>query len=53
MLPTILVGQDMGDLLARDAANPGIMDLVVTAETLDAAMLFAQRLAQTDKVIVL
>ncbi|MBW1901568.1 MAG: hypothetical protein JRJ20_08020 [Deltaproteobacteria bacterium] len=52
LLPTILVGQDMGDLLARDAANPGIMDLVVTAETLDAAMLFAQRLAQTDKVIV-
>jgi hypothetical protein len=28
------------------------MDLVVTAETLDAAMLFARRLAQTDKVIV-
>jgi hypothetical protein len=52
VVPTILVGQDLADLFARDAANPGLMDLVVTAETLDAAMLFATRLAQTDKIIV-
>jgi hypothetical protein len=52
VIPTILVGHDLADLFAKDPTNSGLLDVAVTAETLDAAMLFAHRLARTDKVVV-
>lgn len=50
--PMILVGQDMTRLVAEDCMNLDMIDHVVTAETLPAALKFAKRIAQTEKVIV-
>jgi hypothetical protein len=52
MIPTILVGRDLADMFAMDASSPGIMDFVVTAETLDGAVGFARQASKTDKLIV-
>jgi len=52
MIPTILVGRDLTDMFAMDAASPGITEFVVTAETLDGAVGFARHIAKTDKLIV-
>lgn len=52
LTPTILVGREQAEMYARDSANPFFMDFAVTAETLDAASGFAQRIAGTDKLIV-
>jgi len=51
-IPTIVVGRDLADRLCYDPANPEFMDVAVTAEDLTAALNFAQRIAETDKVIV-
>ena len=50
--PTIMVGRDQAERFAADEANPLWMDYAVTAETLEAAMGFAYRIAGTDKVLV-
>jgi len=52
MIPTIMVGRDLVDMFARDATNWPVKDVVVTAETLEGAMMFAQQIAKTDKVVV-
>ncbi|MBU2548652.1 MAG: hypothetical protein KKB20_09600 [Proteobacteria bacterium] len=50
-VPTIVVGRDMADLLRNDPTNPSFMDMAVTADSLEAAMGFAYRVAGTDKVL--
>lgn len=52
VIPTILVGRDLADMFARDASSPGMMDVVVTAETLECAVGFARQIAKTDKIIL-
>lgn len=49
--PMVLVGDEMTKLVAEDCMNIGMVDKVVTAQTLPAALDFAKRVAQTDKVI--
>lgn len=51
-IPTILVGRDLTEMFATDASSPGFTDLVVTAETLETAVAWAERVARTDKLIV-
>jgi len=52
LTPTILVGREQAEMYEKDSANPFFMNFAVTAETLDGAMGFAQRIAGTDKVII-
>jgi hypothetical protein len=51
-LPTIVVGRGLADRYMRDSWNPYFMDFAMTAETLEAALGFAHRIAHTDKVLV-
>ncbi len=52
LIPSILVGRDLTDMFAQDAASPGFVDLSVTAETLQGAVGFARQSARTDKIMV-
>ena len=52
LTPTIVVGREQAEMYVRDSANPFFMDFAVTAETLDAAVGFAQKVTGTDKLIV-
>jgi 4-aminobutyrate aminotransferase-like enzyme len=47
----ILVGNEMFKLVKEDCMNIQMAKHVVTAESLPAAIKFAKRVAQTDKVI--
>lgn len=49
--PMILVGEQMAKLVAEDCMNIEMIHKVVTANDLPAAVDFAKRVAQTDKVI--
>lgn len=49
--PMILVGRAMTKLVAEDCMNLGMVDKVVTAESLPSALEFAKRVGRTDKVI--
>jgi len=51
LVPTIVVGRDMADLLASDPANPKFMHYATTAETLEGAIGFAKMITGTDKII--
>ncbi len=51
-VPTIVVGRDLADMLIGDPTNPEFMSLAVTAESLEAAMDFAHKIAKTDNIIV-
>jgi len=51
-LPTVVVGRELADKLRLDSANPDFMNAAVTAESLEAAVNFALRVAGTDKVLV-
>ncbi len=51
-IPIILAGKDLAEMYATDASSPGLVDLVATADTLEAAMELARQEAQTDKVIL-
>jgi hypothetical protein len=51
-IPTIVVGQDLANILGADPMNHDFMRYVVTAENLETAMNFAYRIANTDKVYV-
>lgn len=51
-IPTIVVGQEQGDLFDTDPLNMQYMDYASTVKTLDAAMNFAYRTTGTDKVII-
>ncbi len=51
-IPTIVVGRDLAAILNSDPMNHDFMRYVVTAENLETAMAFAERIAKTDKVIV-
>jgi hypothetical protein len=51
-IPTIVVGQDLADLLGADPMNHDFMRHVVTSENLETAMAFARSIAKTDHVFV-
>jgi len=51
-IPTVVVGRDLADMLIIDPSNPEFMSFAVTAESLEPAMTFAQRVAKTDKILV-
>ncbi len=51
-IPTIVVGRELEDIVSADPMNPEFMKYAVTAESLEAAMRFAKRIAATDKIIV-
>ncbi|MCZ7643322.1 MAG: hypothetical protein M5U33_12425 [Pseudorhodoplanes sp.] len=50
--PMVLVGEEMFKLVKEDCMNIEMSKHVVTAESLPAAVHFAKKVAQTDKVIV-
>jgi len=51
-IPTIVVGRDLADMLLTDPSNPEFMSFAVIAESLEAAMTFARRVAGTDNIVV-
>jgi hypothetical protein len=51
-IPTVVVGRDLADMLITDSANPEFMNYAMTAESLEAAVMFARRIAKTDNIIV-
>jgi hypothetical protein len=51
-VPTIVVGQDLAELMANDPSNPLFMEFSQTASTLEEAMERAREISRTDKVIV-
>ena len=51
-IPTIVVGRDLAEILSSDPMNHDFMRYVVTAENLETAMAFAEKIAKTDKVMV-
>lgn len=51
-IPTVVVGQEQGELFDRDSMNLEYMNYAVTSRTLEGAMDFAYRTAGTDKVII-
>lgn len=50
-IPTIVVGRDLTDILIKDSANPEFMSYAMTAESLEAALNYARRIANTDNII--
>ena len=50
-IPTMVVGRDLADLYKTDSSNPELMNFAVTAESLEAAVGFAGRIARTDKIL--
>jgi hypothetical protein len=51
-VPTIVVGQDLAELMANDPSNPLFMEFSQTASTLEEAMERAREISRTDKVLV-
>ncbi len=51
-IPTVVVGQEQSDLFDTDPLNQEYMDYAVVCKTTDAAMDFAYRTTNTDKVII-
>lgn len=51
-IPTVVVGQEQGDLFDTDPLNMKYMDYAVTVKTTEAAMNFAYKATGTDKVII-
>lgn len=51
-IPTIVVGREQADLFNRDSQNLEYMKHSVIADTLDTAMEFAYKQAETDKIII-
>jgi hypothetical protein len=51
-IPTIVVGREMEDIIDRDPMNTVFMNYAVTAQSLDAAVKFAKRIAGTDRLLV-
>lgn len=51
-IPTIVVGREMEDLIDRDPMNTEFMNYAVTAQSLDAAVKFAKKVAATDRILV-
>ncbi|MGO9312453.1 MAG: hypothetical protein ACLQDI_06935 [Syntrophobacteraceae bacterium] len=49
--PMFLVGREMTKLVDEDCMNNAMLDHVVTAETLDAAVRFAKKVARTENII--
>lgn len=52
MIPTIVVGEWQADVFRKDPQNVEFMKHAVVAEDLQAAMDFATRIGDTDKVII-
>jgi hypothetical protein len=50
--PTFVVGKEQAEMYRKDSANPFMMDLARTADTLEEAMAEAYKVAGTDKVIL-
>ena len=51
-IPTIVVGEEQGNLFDTDSMNIGYMDYALTARSLPGAMHFAQKATGVDKVLV-
>jgi hypothetical protein len=51
-IPTIVVGNDLAELLRADPMNHDFMRYVVVADNLETAMEFARKLAKTDNILV-
>lgn len=51
-LPTIVVGEQQAEVFGRDPQNIEFMEHAVTAEDLDSAVEFAQKFADTDKILI-
>lgn len=51
-IPTVVVGQEQGDLFDTEPMNTKYMDYAVIARTTEAAMDFAYKTTGTDKVII-
>jgi len=49
--PTVIVGRDMNEHMARDASSPDFTDPAVTADSLATALGWAQRVGGTDRAI--
>jgi hypothetical protein len=49
--PMVLVGKEMTRLVDEDCMNNVMLDHVVTAETLEAAVRFAKKIARTENII--
>lgn len=50
--PTIMVSREQASFFGADPQNLKFMDYAVIADTLDAAMQFARRIAKTDNIII-
>ncbi|UCD79953.1 MAG: hypothetical protein JSW26_00540 [Desulfobacterales bacterium] len=51
-IPTIVVGREMEDIIDRDPMNTEFMNYAVTAQSLEAAVKFAKKIAGTDRILV-
>lgn len=51
-IPTVVVGQEQADLFNRDPQNLTYMKHAVVAESTEAAMAFARKVAGTEKVLI-
>jgi hypothetical protein len=51
-IPTIIANRGMADTLLTDSSNPEFMNMAVTAESLEAAVGFARRIAGTENIII-
>lgn len=51
-IPTIIVGRELEDIVSADPMNTEFMEYAVTAQSLEAGLRFAKRVAGTDKIIV-
>ena len=51
-IPTVVVGREMEEIIDRDPMNTQFMNYAVTAQSLDAALRFAKKVAGTDKILV-
>lgn len=51
-IPTIVVGREMEDIIDRDPMNTEFMNYAVSAQSLDAALRFAKKVAGTDRILV-
>lgn len=51
-IPTIVVGREMEDIIDRDPMNTEFMGRAVTAQSIEAAVLFAKKIASTEQILV-
>jgi len=51
-IPTVVVGEEQGNLFDTDSMNIGYMDHALTARSTEQAMDFARKMTGTDKIII-